>query len=120
MWFLYGGVCGSLYRTCNAESCPVFFASLGPVNEDGYFVCRKANGDFLSNIDIILRNSGKLLLLPYTKGFGRITHFLGNDLATVLYTAFCLDLLFKQLVGYKCTKDIGTIIQKREKASTLL
>lgn len=65
-------------------------------------------------------NSGKLLLLPYTKGFGRITHFLGNDLATVLYTAFCLDLLFKQLVGYKCTKDIGTIIQKREKASTLL
>lgn len=66
------------------------------------------------------RNSGKLLLLPYTKGFGRITHFLGNDLATVLYTAFCLDLLFKQLVGYKCTKDIGTIIQKREKASTLL
>jgi len=68
----------------------------------------------------ILRNSGKLLLLPYTKGFGRITHFLGNDLATVLYTAFCLDLLFKQLVGYKCTKDIGTIIQKREKASTLL
>lgn len=68
----------------------------------------------------IFRNSGKLLLLPYTKGFGRITHFLGNDLATVLYTAFCLDLLFKQLVGYKCTKDIGTIIQKREKASTLL
>lgn len=67
-----------------------------------------------------LCNSGKLLLLPYTKGFGRITHFLGNDLATVLYTAFCLDLLFKQLVGYKCTKDIGTIIQKREKASTLL
>lgn len=66
------------------------------------------------------RNSGKLLILPYTKGFGRITHFLGNDLATVLYTAFCLDLLFKQLVGYKCTKDIGTIIQKREKASTLL
>lgn len=68
----------------------------------------------------IFCNSGKLLLLPYTKGFGRITHFLGNDLATVLYTAFCLDLLFKQLVGYKCTKDIGTIIQKREKASTLL
>lgn len=41
------------------------------------------------------RNSGKFLFVPYTKGFGRITHFLGNDLATVLYTAFFLDLLFK-------------------------
>ena len=40
-------------------------------------------------------NSGKFLFVPYTKGFGRITHFLGNDLATVLYTAFFLDLLFK-------------------------
>ena len=53
MSFIYGGVCRSVYRTCNAESCPVFFASLGPVNDDGYFVCRKANGDLLSNIDII-------------------------------------------------------------------
>ena len=42
-----------------------------------------------------LCNSGKFLFVPYTKGFGRITHFLGNDLATVLYTAFFLDLLFK-------------------------
>lgn len=43
----------------------------------------------------IFPNSGKFLFVPYTKGFGRITHFLGNDLATVLYTAFFLDLLFK-------------------------
>lgn len=43
----------------------------------------------------IYANSGKFLFVPYTKGFGRITHFLGNDLATVLYTAFFLDLLFK-------------------------
>lgn len=42
---------------------------------------------------IIFYNSGKFLLEPYTKGFGRITHFLGNDLATVLYTAFYLELL---------------------------
>ena len=40
-------------------------------------------------------NSGKLSLVSYTKDFGRITRFWGNDLATVPYTAFCLDLLFK-------------------------
>jgi hypothetical protein len=45
-----------------------------------------------------LPNSGKFLLVPYTKGFGRITHFLGNDLATVPFAAFCLDLRFKQLL----------------------
>jgi len=39
------------------------------------------------------RNSGKLLLLPYTKGFGRITRFWGNDLATVQSAAFYLELL---------------------------
>lgn len=99
-----------------------------PLNSNGdYYIYFDGNNHIIKNFTCtdkayasFFGNSGKLLLLPYTKGFGRITHFLGNDLATVLYTAFCLDLLFKQLVGYKCTKDIGTIIQKREKASTLL
>lgn len=62
------------------------------------------------------RNSGKLLLLPYTKGFGRITHFLGNDLATVLYTAFYLELLSSNSFEYKCTKNIGSYNTKREKS----
>ena len=39
------------------------------------------------------RNSGKLLFVPYTKDFGRITQFWGNDLATVLYATFCSDML---------------------------
>ncbi len=51
--------------------------------------------DRYSILALFFRNSGKFLFVPYTKGFGRITHFLGNDLATVLYTAFFLDLLFK-------------------------
>lgn len=38
-------------------------------------------------------NSGKLLFVPYTKDFGRITQFWGNDLATVLYATFCSDML---------------------------
>jgi len=38
-------------------------------------------------------NSGKLSLVPYTKDFGRITHFWGNDLATVQSAAFYLELL---------------------------
>lgn len=41
----------------------------------------------------ILCNSGKLLFVPYTKDFGRITQFWGNDLATVLYATFCSDML---------------------------
>lgn len=41
----------------------------------------------------ILYNSGKLLFVPYTKDFGRITQFWGNDLATVLYATFCSDML---------------------------
>ena len=40
-----------------------------------------------------LYNSGKLLFVPYTKDFGRITQFWGNDLATVLYATFCSDML---------------------------
>ena len=40
-----------------------------------------------------LCNSGKLLFVPYTKDFGRITQFWGNDLATVLYATFCSDML---------------------------
>lgn len=48
----------------------------------------------LENIrKIIFRNSGKLLFVPYTKDFGRITQFWGNDLATVLYATFCSDML---------------------------
>ena len=61
-------------------------------------------------------NSGKFLLEPYTKGFGRITHFLGNDLATVLYTAFYLELLSSNSFEYKCTKNIGSYNTKREKS----
>jgi hypothetical protein len=56
------------------------------------------------------------LLEPYTKGFGRITHFLGNDLATVLYTAFYLELLSSNSFEYKCTKNIGSYNTKREKS----
>ena len=41
----------------------------------------------------ICSNSGKLLFVPYTKDFGRITQFWGNDLATVLYATFCSDML---------------------------
>lgn len=41
----------------------------------------------------IFNNSGKLLFVPYTKDFGRITQFWGNDLATVLYATFCSDML---------------------------
>lgn len=41
----------------------------------------------------IFSNSGKLLFVPYTKDFGRITQFWGNDLATVLYATFCSDML---------------------------
>ena len=62
------------------------------------------------------RNSGKLSLVPYTKDFGRITHFLGNDLATVLYTAFYLELLSSNSFEYKCTKNIGSYNTKREKS----
>jgi hypothetical protein len=65
---------------------------------------------------IFFRNSGKFLLEPYTKGFGRITHFLGNDLATVLYTAFYLELLSSNSFEYKCTKNIGSYNTKREKS----
>ena len=44
-------------------------------------------------IQDIFINSGKLLFVPYTKDFGRITQFWGNDLATVLYATFCSDML---------------------------
>lgn len=40
-------------------------------------------------------NSGKFLFVPYTKGFGKITHFLGNDLATVPFAVFCYELRSK-------------------------
>lgn len=38
------------------------------------------------------RNFGITFLVPYNKDFGRITRFLGNDLATVLFAAFCYEL----------------------------
>lgn len=51
------------------------------------------------------RNSGKFFLEPYTKDFGRITHFLGNDLATVLSATFCSELRSWQLIlNTKVTK----------------
>lgn len=40
----------------------------------------------------ILSNFGITFLVPYNKDFGRITRFLGNDLATVLFAAFCYEL----------------------------
>lgn len=46
-----------------------------------------------NNLTEIYNNSGKLLFVPYTKDFGRITQFWGNDLATVLYATFCSDML---------------------------
>lgn len=39
-----------------------------------------------------LCNFGITFLVPYNKDFGRITRFLGNDLATVLFAAFCYEL----------------------------
>ena len=49
-------------------------------------------------------NSGKLLLVPYTKDFGIITRFWGNDLATVQSAAFYLELLSSN--SFLCTKII--------------
>ena len=72
--------------------------------------------DRYSILALFFCNSGKLSLVPYTKGFGRITHFLGNDLATVLYTAFYLELLSSNSFEYKCTKNIGSYNTKREKS----
>lgn len=40
----------------------------------------------------ISSNFGITFLVPYNKDFGRITRFLGNDLATVLFAAFCYEL----------------------------
>ena len=37
-------------------------------------------------------NFGITFLVPYNKDFGRITRFLCNDLATVLFAAFCYEL----------------------------
>lgn len=48
---------------------------------------------FFSHNPNFFHNSGKLLFVPYTKDFGRITQFWGNDLATVLYATFCSDML---------------------------
>lgn len=48
---------------------------------------------FSQSVQKYYSNSGKLLFVPYTKDFGRITQFWGNDLATVLYATFCSDML---------------------------
>ena len=77
---------------------------------------KKHRPDYVLWIEQFFYNSGKFLLEPYTKGFGRITHFLGNDLATVLYTAFYLELLSSNSFEYKCTKNIGSYNTKREKS----
>lgn len=72
--------------------------SFGP-NDIGYGKFRqnleeelKAKG-ITPRITEFYSNSGKLLFVPYTKDFGRITQFWGNDLATVLYATFCSDML---------------------------
>ena len=50
-------------------------------------------------------NFESFFLEPYTKDFGRITHFLGNDLVTVLSAAFCPELRSWQLIlNTKITK----------------
>jgi len=50
-------------------------------------------------------NSESFFLEPYTKYFGRITHFLGNDLVTVLSAASCPELRSWQLIlNTKVTK----------------
>ena len=46
---------------------------------------------FLSKSRFLI-NFGITFLVPYNKDFGRITRFLGNDLATVLFAAFCYEL----------------------------
>lgn len=45
-----------------------------------------------STLSKTLPNFGITFLVPYNKDFGRITRFLGNDLATVLFAAFCYEL----------------------------
>jgi len=59
------------------------------------FIVRNLPAFVVEAIPNISCNSGKLLLLPYTKDFGRITRFLGNDLATVPFAAFCHELRSK-------------------------
>lgn len=49
-----------------------------------------------------LVNPGELLLVPYTKGFGRITYFRGNDLTTMPFAVFCSDMLSSN--SFLCTK----------------
>lgn len=46
----------------------------------------------LRDILFFICNFGITFLVPYNKDFGRITRFLGNDLATVLFAAFCYEL----------------------------
>ena len=50
-------------------------------------------------------NSRRFFLVSYTKDFGRITRFWGNDLATVLITAFCHKLLSLSLVVIQIYKE---------------
>ena len=52
----------------------------------------------------ILCNLGISFLVPYTKDFGRITQFWGNDLATVQSAALYLELLSSN--SFPCTKII--------------
>ena len=44
-----------------------------------------------SQVSEFFSNFGITFLVPYNKDFGRITRFLGNDLATVLFAAFCYE-----------------------------
>lgn len=41
----------------------------------GLSINENCDPDVRSDLEKILCNSGKLSLVPYTKGFGRITHF---------------------------------------------
>lgn len=47
-------------------------------------------------------NSGRVLLVPYRKDFGRIIHIRGDDLATVQSAAFYLELLSSN--SFQCQK----------------
>ena len=62
-----------------------------------------------------LCNSGRFSLVFYTKDFGRITHFWGNDLATVPISALCCELLSLLLVLTQRYEDFSIHTQSSKK-----
>ena len=60
-------------------------------------------------------NSGRFSLVLYTKDFRRITHFWGNDLATVPISALCCELLSLLLVLTQRYEDFSIHTQSSKK-----